>query len=192
MKMSFFLLGLLAVTPVFAQGIAVTLKVDVVTETESKTQGASTRGIHERAVQQKRSLQINLTNASQRELADLTVVYYIFAKDVHSKDIVLAKKGQQTTSVKPLGKAVLNTEDVILTSHSSSSKVTGGRTETTPAGGTKYFGYGVQVTSGNRVLAASFDPPELKSSTNLTEAATAGAVTKTPETAAKTKKKPAN
>ena len=164
------LLGLVAGTTVFAQGVSVTLKVDVVSETDTTTKGGST-GTPLQTVQQNKSLQITLANAGQRELPDLNVVYYIFAKDIRTKDVVLAKKGQQTATVKSLGKVTLNTESAMLSSHSSQTKKTEGHFQTTLAGGTKYYGYGVQVLSGERVLAERFDPLELKASIGLSEAA---------------------
>jgi hypothetical protein len=174
---AFILLGMtVAGLSVHAQAPAVTLKVDVVSETDRTTKGGTDRGrnsgMPEQTLQQNKSLQIALANIGRQELSDLTVTYYIFGKDVRSKDIVLAKKGEQTATLKSLAKVTINTDRTLLTSHSSSSKNVNGHMEVTPAGGIKFCGYGVQVAAGKRLLAATFDPPELKASTDLPETST--------------------
>ncbi len=152
---------------------ALNLKVDVVGDTHSTTRGGSSRGRNaatpQRTTTQTKSLQVTLVNPSQQTLADLTVAYYLFARDVQEKEIVLVKKGQKTVTVKPLGKEIVKTDETVLVSQNSHSRTVGGRTETTPASGQKFYGYGVQVLAGQKLLAEAFDPPELKASIHLPE-----------------------
>lgn len=159
---------------------ALTLKVDVAGNTHSTTRGGTSRGRNaptpQRTTTQIKSLQVTLINPSQQTLTDLTIAYYLFARDVRTKEIVLVKKGEKTVTVKPLGKEIVNTDETVLTSQNTYSRTVGGRTETTPATGQKFYGYGVQALAGQKVLAEVFDPPELKASIHLPETPPAGPV----------------
>jgi hypothetical protein len=158
-------------------GLSVTLKVDVLSATDTQSKSAAkgrNAGTPEQSIRQSKSLQITLTNPGSQAIANLTVLYYVFAKDVHGKELVLAKKGAKTVSLKSLDHMAVETEPAVLTSHSSHSKTVSGKTETTPASGYKFYGYGVRVLSGKQVLVESFDPPELRGSTNLPESSDLG------------------
>ena len=67
---------------------------------------------------------------------------------------------------------LIEPETVVMTQHSMSSKTVAGKTETTPASGFKFLGYGVQVLNGNELLAEVFEPVELKASIGLPETPT--------------------
>jgi hypothetical protein len=152
---------------------ALNLKVDIVSDTQSTTRGGTSRGRNaptpQRTTTQTKSLEVTLTNPTQQNYANLTVAYYLFAKDVQTKEIVLVRKGEKAATVKPLGKATIRTDEAVMTSQIAYSRTVGGKVETTPASGQKFYGYGVQVLAGQKLLAQTFDPPELKASTNLPE-----------------------
>jgi hypothetical protein len=166
----------------------ITLTVDVNTDKKEKEvkQGYPSNhkskkgGMQELVTTDPRSLEISLGNTTTGEFPNLKVVYYLFAKDVNEKTVVLAKKGDKTVAVASLGKGRFTSETVVMTQHSAFSKTVDGKTETTPAAGFKFAGYGVQVLSGNQLLAETFDPPELKASIGLPETSMDSYEAKTP------------
>src|SRR5437879_2761663 len=95
----------------------VMLKVDVVGDKEQETKGpqgktkGKTSGMPEHVVKDTRQLEITLNNTSNREFTGVNVVYYIFAKDVKEKDVVLAKKKEKTVKLPSMGKQMIATEN---------------------------------------------------------------------------------
>lgn len=119
-----------------------------------------------KTTEQKR-LEITLQNRTTRAYADLTVKYYLFARDLSAKEAVLLRAGAVQTSLPGLGAKKLNSEVVAMTyTPQSSKRVSAGRRAYTmvpvPAKGEKFAGYGVEVWQGDTKLAEKFDPPDLK------------------------------
>ena len=152
----------------------VSLKVDIVggKDSEILRKAPKKGGTAERVVTENRQLEITVGNTTGNALQNLRVIYFLFAKDVKEKEVVLAKRGESTVSVRPLGKQTITTDEVVMTMHPAFSKGTGGKITPMPASGFKFAGYGVQVLSGGTVLAEVFDPRDLKASTDLAETST--------------------
>ena len=118
---------------------------------------------------QKKSLHVTLTNSSAQDLS-VKMKYYIFAKDIKGKDVVVLKDGEQDTTVKAHATETVNTPEITaksnekhlqgaaLASRGHAAK-TGKEVE---AGGQKIVGYGVQIIQGGKVITDYFSEPSLK------------------------------
>jgi hypothetical protein len=119
-----------------------------------------------KATDQKR-MEITLQNRTTAAYADLTVKYYLFARDLMAKDVIVLHAGTTQTSLPGLGSKKLNSEEVVMTyTPQGSKRESSGRRAYTmvpvPAKGQRFAGYGVEVWLGDAKLAEKFDPPELK------------------------------
>lgn len=151
----------------------VTLKVELAGERDSEMKGKPSKTkIPERVTTLTKQLEITLNNSSAQTFANLNVVYYIFAKDVKDKEIVLSKKGEKTLTLKPFSREMFTSESAVIVHHSRSAASKAGKMETKPESGAKLAGYGAQVFSGNEVVIECFEPKELRSETGLTETST--------------------
>lgn len=129
------------------------------------------------------ALLIALQNTTRNSYPKLTVRYFLFAHDVRTQKVSLAKKGERTVSLGSVQREEITTEAVKLTHTDPSSggrRGRGGRTRTVQASGQRFEGYGVQVLQDGAVLAEVFNPASLKQQAGA--AAAAPAKKQTPQT----------
>lgn len=120
------------------------------------------------------SLLIALQNTTRNSYPNLTVRYFLFAHDVRTQKVSLAKKGERTVSLSSVQREEITTEAVKLTHTDPSSggrRGRGGRTRTVHASGQRFEGYGVQVFQDGVLLAEVFNPPSLKQQAGAAAAA---------------------
>lgn len=164
---------------------AVSLKVDVQGEKTRKTESDPSKGRTKSSYKETRFLQIALGNPNTKELTDVVVKSYIFAKDEESKQIVLMSKGDTKVTLPPMGKQTITTEKAQM-------GYTGAHLEgkkNASASGTKFEGYGVQIVLGDQVIGELFDPKDFRSKTNLDLFAAASSQPAPPPADQKDKKK---
>lgn len=124
--------------------------------------------IPKKTVTQDRQLEITLANTTPTEYKGLTVKYYMFAKDLTSKEISIPRAGKQDIDLPSLGSVRVKSETVVLKYTEQYSKKFEGDTKFEPEKGERYLGYGVQVLQGDALLAEKFEPPDLKAKLGTT------------------------
>jgi hypothetical protein len=141
--------ALASLTPqLHAEILPVSVRVDQISKSDNdKTSKTQTK-----------SLKIALSNNSAVEMTHLSVKFYFFGKDVQDKDIVVLEQGEKFSDLKPRGRDALETANFTATvkeGKPSKNK----RAEDT---GTKFVGYGVQVSDKGKVVGEYFSLPSLK------------------------------
>lgn len=126
------------------------------------------------AEEQKRFLEITLTNRTREELTGLVVKWAVFANDLEANETVKAGSGQVKSSVYFQRPEVVQSQTVTMkytprhAERSSSGKGRSGSNrkatyKTVEAKGTRYKGWGVQVFQGSTMIGEAYSTPELKS-----------------------------
>ena len=113
---------------------------------------------------QEKSLKIFVTNGSATDLNNLSVKYYFFGHDVRDHEAELLDRGERPASVKARATEIVETPAAKASAteaHSVKGKGKGGGKKVA-ATGEKLTGYGVQVFSGEKMLAEYFSAPSLK------------------------------
>ncbi len=157
----------LAATPVLALdkvGVAVNVRTD----------GRAVDG-NGKTEEQKRFLEIIVTNRTREELTDLSVKWVIFATDLKSNDVTKAGKGDVKASVYPQRNEVITAQTVTMNytprhaerssqSKGKGSNKKGGNTtsKTVEASGNRYKGWGVQVFQRGTMVGEAYSTHELK------------------------------
>ncbi len=108
-----------------------------------------------------RSLKVSVSNSSTEAL-ELKVKYAFFGRDTVDKDIKILGEGDRPASVKPRSTEIVETNTATAVMNDAT---TDPRTrKRTPASGTKFVGYGVQVFNGEKLVAETYDPISIKDS----------------------------
>ncbi|RYD81930.1 MAG: hypothetical protein EOP84_10235 [Verrucomicrobiaceae bacterium] len=123
---------------------------------------------------QKRSLKVHLSNSSGQDQTGLRVKYYYFTKDVKDKDVIVKESGEKSADVKARATEIAETP-VVKSSFTDDHFEGGGRNNNkggrnnnfkagkkVAASGDKIVGYGVQLYSGDKMIAEQFSGPSLK------------------------------
>lgn len=153
--------------PAPAQLSPVTLKVDVIGDTErdyqktKKSRKKATSPKLEKVVRE-RQLDITVANRSNKKYEGLLVKYYFFGIDVNTDEPTLIRVGKLNAALAPLGKVQLQSDKVTIIENAETTKMRDGKQYDVPASGYDFGGYGVQVLDGQTVITEFFDPKELK------------------------------
>lgn len=127
----------------------------------------------------KKSLKIILSNGAAED-ADVKIKYSIFGRDVDGKDVKALDSGERGATVKGRSTEIVETSKA--TAVIIDAKVDPKTRKRTPASGTKFLGYGVQVfdNKDGKLLGESYDPTSMKDSMAKPPAAAPGAVVPAP------------
>jgi hypothetical protein len=113
---------------------------------------------------QKKTLQIHLSNDSPKDLA-VKVKFYYFAKDSKDNAVLVFKEGKKGATVKAHAEAMVQadaaTAKVVEKHQENTSR--GHPAKEIPAAGQRLVGYGVQVFQNSALAAEYFSEPSLKS-----------------------------
>lgn len=106
-----------------------------------------------------RHLVITIKNITTgHTLPDLTVKYWLAIRDITTKEITLGVADSTPLSITAFGQQVVTTVDVeskYQTAHRDGLKAI-------PEAGTKFYGYGIQVLQGGKVVKDVYEPTEIK------------------------------
>lgn len=122
---------------------------------------------------QSKALKVHLSNASTADAMGLKVKYFYFGKRVNEGETTVLEKGERKANVSAHATVVVEAPEIEMVYTEEHGKRTDGkgrrggrqknvRYKTVEAAGTKVIGYGVQVFSGNQIVAESFSEPGLK------------------------------
>lgn len=149
--------------PLAADGAPPSVNLDVKIEGKADYKGSSTKT-------QSRTLNIKIENYGKETVPDVKVKWWIFGHDMKGHELILIKEGESKVVMPPNGKTDVSSPEVDVTGtreHKVSSRKGGGRrgrtsTKTVPASGQEYYGYAVEVFSGNTQIAAEYSKPSIK------------------------------
>jgi hypothetical protein len=129
---------------------------------------------------QSKALKAYISNAATKDSPGLRVKYFYFGKSLKTGEISIIRQGEEKVDVKGNGTATVEAPEVEAVYNEEHGKRVDGkggrgapsgnvsgnqnnvRYKKVEAGGTKLTGYGVQVYSGNQVVAETFSEPSLK------------------------------
>jgi hypothetical protein len=170
-----------AVSTATAQTSPIRISVDVTGSTDTKRAKPPKKGgtIPKMTITQDKQLEITVANTTPTGYKGLTVKYYLFAKDLASKEFSIPRMGKQNIDLPGLGSAKVKSETLVTTYATQYSKKSEGELTFVPEEGKKFIGYGVQLLSGDAVLAETFEPPDLKSKLGTARIEPAGGKKKT-------------
>lgn len=116
---------------------------------------------------QKRSLDITVQNLGRVDQNDLVAKYWFFSKNVKTGDISVLVNGERKMAVPAGKKEVANSEQAnanyVEAHFEGDGKGAGKKVE---ASGEKYYGYGVRLMDGDKVLQEVCNPQGLKDKLN--------------------------
>jgi hypothetical protein len=154
------------------------VEVDPISVRVEQTSGnASNRFKHS----QSKALKVHISNGSTADASSLRVKYFYFGRSVKDAEARILKQGESKANVPSHATVTVATpeiESVYTEEHGQRVDGKGGRGapsrnfsgqqkdvryKTVEATGTKLTGYGVQVFSGDRLVAETFSEPNLKS-----------------------------
>lgn len=149
--------------PHVADGASPSVNLDVRIEGKADYKGASTKT-------QSRTLNIKIENYGKDTMPDVNVKWWIFGHNMKGHDLIILKQGESKVVMPPNGKTEVASSEIDATGtreHKVSSRKGGGRrgrtsTKTVPASGQEYYGYAVEVYSGNTQIAAEYSKPSFK------------------------------
>jgi hypothetical protein len=159
-----------AVSTATAQISPIRISVNVTGHTDTERAKAPKKGgiIPKTTVTQDKQLEITLANGTPTDYKDLTVKYFLFIKDLTSKEISIPRLGKQNIDLPSLGSVKIKSETLVVTHTEQYSKKSQGEIAFVPEKGEKYLGYGVQVLRGDALVAETFEPPDLKTKLGTT------------------------
>jgi hypothetical protein len=125
---------------------------------------------------QSRMLKVNITNGSADDKSGLVVKYWVFAKEVKDRDLVVLGKGELPAQVKSHGTEIVETPTFTAKStedHYEMKKPEKGRSgqknnkgpqlgKKIEGGGEKMAGYAVKVFDGGTLVAEAYEPLGMK------------------------------
>lgn len=149
--------------PMAAVGANPSVSVDVKIESKADYKGSSTKT-------QSRVLNIKIENYGKDAVQDLKVKWWIFGHNMKGHELIVLKEGESKVIVPANGKIEVASPEVKVTGtreHKVTSRKGGGRrgrvsTKSVPASGQEYYGYAVEVSSGDTQIAAEYSKPSLK------------------------------
>jgi hypothetical protein len=139
---------------------------------------------------QSRSLKVLLANSSKQDYSALNVKYFLFARDVESKNLVLLEKGERPADLKGMNTATVETPEVnaqFTDEHSTGGRKFGTQASSggssnfakgkkVEAAGQKIVGYAVQVfDKAGKLMGEAYEPLSMKE--QVSKAAGAAAAT---------------
>ena len=147
-------LTVLGVSSAPAQLGPISIKVTVEGDKDQKGQSL---------IQGKRLL-IDLANRSFKDYTNLTVKYFFFDKDLKTKELEIAKAGENQLDMPRNNTQQIKTDRVALEQILPHMERQHGSYQTisVPATGKKHMGYGVQVFHEEKVISKLFDPSDLE------------------------------
>jgi hypothetical protein len=172
MRAGFLLLAVLVVA-IPVQGVEVS---PITVRVEQASGNASSRFKHT----QSKALKAYVSNAATTDSPGLRVKYFYFAKSFKTGETTILRQGEQKVDLKGHATVTIEApeiETVYTEEHGERAEGKGGRGafrgnyagrqknvryKEVEATGTKVTGYGVQVFSGNLVVAETFSEPSLK------------------------------
>jgi len=159
------MLAILLAWPAGAQNSGVNLTVNEASKTpKADDSGTKKRNTAESRAQhvEEKELQVTLRNFSQRTYTGVVLRYYVFAKDLQTKETVIAGTGEEMVTLTPGLVKPVATKTVRFTYSQAYTKKKGGKITAVDPEGLKYQGYGVQAWLGDSLLAEKFNPLEMK------------------------------
>lgn len=149
--------------PFAAEGASPSVNVDVKIEGKADHKGSATKT-------QSRTLNIKIANYGKDAVPGLKVKWWIFGHNMKGHELIILKEGESNVVVPAQGEAKVNSPVVQVTGtreHKVSSRKGRGRSSRTstkevPASGQEYYGYAVEVYSGNSRIAANYSKPSFK------------------------------
>jgi hypothetical protein len=149
--------------PLAADAASPSVDLDVKIEGKADYKGSSTKT-------QSRTLNIKIANWGKAAVTDLKVKWWIFGHNMKDHKLIVIKEGESKTDVPAMGETKVTSPEVKVTGtrkHKVSSRKGRGRrsrtsTKTVPASGQEYYGYAVEVYSGQTPIAAYHSKPSIK------------------------------
>lgn len=152
--------------PAAAQSSGVNITVNESSKTPKPDDTGTTKRKNTAATRAQRAeekeLQVTLRNFSQRQYDGVVLRYYLFAKDVATKETVIAGAGEEIVTLAPGVVKQIGSKPIRFNYTTPYSKKKSGKVTTVDPEGFKYQGYGVQAWLGDSLLAEKFNPPEMK------------------------------
>ena len=152
--------------PLAADGAAPHVGVDVKISNKADFKGSSTKT-------QSRILTTTLSNIGTDAVPDVQVKWWIFGHNMKDHKLITLKQGESKIVVPAKGEIEVASPEVKVTGireHRVSSRKGGRRgrvsTKTVPASGQEYYGYAVEVFSGNTRIAAEYSNPGIEKDLN--------------------------
>jgi len=164
-RLAFFNCLLLALNLPLAAAASPFLTVDIKIKGKADYKGASTKT-------QIRTLNVEIGNYNKDAVPDVKVKWWIFGHNMKEHKLIVIKEGESKVVVPAKSDSVFTSPEVKVTGTrehkvSSRKRGRGGRrgrisTKTIPASGQEYYGYAVEVYSGNIQIAADYTKPSIK------------------------------
>ncbi len=150
-------------------------KVDVRVNVKTEGKAFDGKGAGE---QQKRSLEITLTNKTREDLSGLKVKWVMFSTDLKSDKVGKAGSGEVNSNISAGRSEVLEGKTVTMNytqkhtvrdnagqnnNRNNNNRNNNNRVKTIPASGDRYRGWGVQVYEGGTLVGDAYSTQDLKS-----------------------------
>lgn len=150
--------------PLALAGASPSLNIDLKLESTADHKGASTKT-------QSRKLTVEIANYANEDVPNLKVKWWIYGHDMkdHNK-LVIIEEGESKVAV-PARKTVevvspevkiTDTREHKVSSRKGRGKKSRSSTKTVPASGQEYYGYAVEVYSGDTRIEAEYSKPSIK------------------------------
>jgi hypothetical protein len=149
--------------PLVADGASPSVNLDVKLEGKADYKGSSTKT-------QSRTLNIKIENYGKDAVPDVKVKWWVFGHNMKDHGFIILKQGESKVAMPSKAKTEVASTEVDATGtreHKVTSRKGGGKrgrasTKTIPASGQEYYGYAVEVYSGNTQIAAEYSKPSIK------------------------------
>jgi hypothetical protein len=148
--------------PLSTSGASPSVNLDVKIEGKADYKGSETKT-------QTRTLNIKIENYSKEAVPDVKVKWWIFGHNMKDHAPIILKNGESNVVMPANGKSEVATPSISVTGtreHKVSSRKGGRRgkitTKTVPASGQEYYGFAVEVYSGNTQIASEYSKPSIK------------------------------
>jgi hypothetical protein len=149
--------------PLVALGASPSVNVDVKIEGKADHKGSASKT-------QSRTLNIKIANYGKDAVPDMKVKWWIFGHNMKGHELIILKDGESKVGLPANGKIDVASPEVKVTGtreHKVTSRKGRGRssrasTKTVPASGQEYYGYAVEVYSGNTQITAEYSQPSFK------------------------------
>lgn len=154
--------------PLAADGAAPSVNVDV--KIEGKADYKDIKGSSSRTKTQSRILTTTLSNFGTDTVPDVRVKWWVFGHNMKDHNLIILKQGESKVSVPAKGRIEVASPDVNVTgirehkvtTRSGHGKRSRTSTKEVPASGQEYYGYAVEVYSGNTRIAAEYSQPSIE------------------------------
>ena len=104
-------------------------------------------------------MEITLKNSSTQALPNLDLKCWLLVRDVKSKDITIGITDSSILTLPPHSQMVV-TSSVAKCDFTPRTAAAGAKP--VPAKGNKFYGYGVQVLEGGKIILQTYDPSDIK------------------------------